>query len=328
MTPDAPDSRDLLSFLDFHVEAGVDVALDETPHDRFAEPEAPRRAVRMAAADDAPSAEAAPPREMERHGAQGQEAVRQEAVRQEAFRPETFRQETFRHEPVRPPPARPDVPRAEPQTTYGRSAAAAPGEAAGDARELAATAASLEELEGLLARFESCALRFTAKNLVFADGNPQARVMFVGEAPGADEDRIGKPFMGRSGQLLDRMMAAVGLDRTNAYVGNVVPWRPPGNRNPTPQELATCKPFVERQIALADPDILVCLGGVATQALAGTKDGILKSRGRWFPYRTAKREIRLLATLHPAYLLRQPLQKRLAWRDFRALRAALDESGQ
>ncbi len=152
--------------------------------------------------------------------------------------------------------------------------------------------------------------------------------MFVGEAPGADEDRVGKPFMGRSGQLLDRMMAAVGLDRTNAYVGNVVPWRPPGNRNPTPQEIATCKPFIERQIALADPDILVCLGGVATQALAGTKDGILKSRGRWFPYRTDTREIRLLATLHPAYLLRQPLQKRLAWRDFRALRVALDEGGR
>jgi DNA polymerase len=148
--------------------------------------------------------------------------------------------------------------------------------------------------------------------------------MFVGEAPGADEDRVGKPFMGRSGQLLDRMMTAIGLDRTTAYVGNVVPWRPPGNRSPTPQEIATCKPFIERQVALADPDILVCLGGVATQTLAGTKDGILKSRGRWFPYQTGTREIRLLATLHPAYLLRQPLQKRLAWRDFRALRAALD----
>ncbi|MCF4129129.1 uracil-DNA glycosylase [Methylobacterium sp. SyP6R] len=311
MTPDAPDSRDLLSFLDFHVAAGVDAALDETPHDRFAEPEAPRRAVRAeATASEAPSRPlpsandepswAAP----DRQEAPGQEVPRRELPRREAVR---------------------EAPRAEAASTYGRSAAAAPGEAAGDARELAATAASLEELEGLLGRFESCALRFTAKNLVFADGNPQARVMFVGEAPGADEDRIGKPFMGRSGQLLDRMMAAIGLDRTNAYVGNVVPWRPPGNRNPTPQELATCKPFIERQIALADPDILVCLGGVATQALAGTKDGILKSRGRWFPYRTDKREIRLLATLHPAYLLRQPLQKRLAWRDFRALRAALDE---
>ncbi|AWN54945.1 uracil-DNA glycosylase [Methylobacterium sp. 17Sr1-1] len=300
MTSEPADSRDLLSFLDFHVAAGVDAALDETPHDRFAEPEAPRRAAREAAEPEAPPRRVPPPE-----------------------RPPL--EEPARAAPPRSEPPRQDAPRAEAPSTYGRSAAAAPGEAAGDARELAATAASLEELEGLLARFESCALRFTAKNLVFADGNPQARVMFVGEAPGADEDRIGKPFMGRSGQLLDRMMAAIGLDRTNAYVGNVVPWRPPGNRNPTPQELATCKPFIERQIALADPDILVCLGGVATQALAGTKDGILKSRGRWFPYRTQKREIRLLATLHPAYLLRQPLQKRLAWRDFRALRTALDE---
>ncbi len=315
MASDAPDSRDLLSFLDFHVAAGVDAVLDETPHDRFAEPDAPRRAARAeAAASEAPS-RPAPPAE------DGPDRAAPE--RQEAPRPESApRRELPRREALR------EAPRADASSTYGRSAAAAPGEAAGDARELAATAASLEELEGLLSRFESCALRFTAKNLVFADGNPQARVMFVGEAPGADEDRVGKPFMGRSGQLLDRMMAAVGLDRTNAYVGNVVPWRPPGNRNPTPQEIATCKPFIERQIALADPDILVCLGGVATQALAGTKDGILKSRGRWFPYRTDTREIRLLATLHPAYLLRQPLQKRLAWRDFRALRVALDEGGR
>ncbi len=325
MTPDAPDSRDLLSFLDFHVAAGVDAALDETPHDRFAEPEAPRRAARNEdAAPEAPLRRASPVDDGADWAAPaGQEPSRQEAPGRELPRREIPRQESPRQESPHQ-----GAPRAEAQSTYGRSAAAAPGEAAGDARELAATAASLEELEGLLARFESCALRFTAKNLVFADGNPQARVMFVGEAPGADEDRIGKPFMGRSGQLLDRMMAAVGLDRTNAYVGNVVPWRPPGNRNPTPQELATCRPFIERQIALADPDILVCLGGVATQALAGTKDGILKSRGRWFPYRTDTREIRLLATLHPAYLLRQPLQKRLAWRDFRALRAALDEGGR
>ncbi|MEH3146685.1 MAG: uracil-DNA glycosylase [Methylobacterium frigidaeris] len=281
MTTDAAHDRSLLSLLDFHVEAGVDAALDEAPRDRFAESAAPRpRPV-------PPEAAVAPA-----------------------------------------PPERPAAPPAAPAPgpgTFGRSAEAAPGEALEDARALARTAASLEDLEALLARFESCALRFTAKNLVFADGAPGARVMFVGEAPGAEEDRAGKPFMGRSGQLLDRMMRAIGLDRTNAYVGNVVPWRPPGNRNPTPQEIATCKPFIERQITLADPDILVCLGGVATQALAGTRDGILKSRGRWYPYRTDRREIRLLATLHPAYLLRQPLQKRLAWRDFRALKAALDQ---
>jgi uracil-DNA glycosylase len=176
----------------------------------------------------------------------------------------------------------------------------------------------------LLAEFEGCGLRVTAKSLVFADGNPQGRVMFVGEAPGGEEDRIGKPFVGRSGQLLDRMLAAIGLDRTAVYIANVVPWRPPGNRTPTPQEIAICKPFIERQIELADPDILVCLGGPSAQTLFNVKDGILKRRGRWFTYQTGRREIRALATLHPAYLLRQPLQKRLAWRDFRALKRALE----
>ena len=192
------------------------------------------------------------------------------------------------------------------------------------AREQARHAQSLEELEAILAGFDGCALKFSAKNLAFADGNPEGRVMLVGEAPGADEDRIGKPFMGRSGQLLDRMLATIGLDRTQVYVANIVPWRPPGNRTPTPQEIAICKPFIEKQIELADPDILVCLGGPAAQILLGVKDGILKTRGRWFAYQTGRREIRALATLHPAYLLRQPLQKRLAWRDFRALKRALE----
>ncbi|WP_419512073.1 uracil-DNA glycosylase [Methylobacterium fujisawaense] len=208
--------------------------------------------------------------------------------------------------------------------TFGRAASAQPDEAASDARARARQAKSLDELERILADFDACPLRFTAKNLVFADGNPEARVMFLGEAPGADEDRIGKPFMGRSGQLLDKMMKAVGLDRTSAYIGNIVPWRPPGNRNPTPQEVAVCRPFVERQIELVDPDIIVCLGAPATQTLTGTKDGILRTRGRLFPYKLPSREVKLLATLHPAFLLRQPVQKRLAWRDFRSLRALLD----
>ncbi|MFD0935188.1 uracil-DNA glycosylase family protein, partial [Methylobacterium trifolii] len=216
-------------------------------------------------------------------------------------------------------PARPAAPR-----TYGQSASAKPEEAASDARARAREAASLEELEALMAGFEACPLRFTAKNLVFADGSPTAKVMFVGEAPGADEDRIGKPFMGRSGQLLDRMMATIGLDRSSAYVTNIVPWRPPGNRDPTPQEIAICRPFLERQIELVDPDVVVCLGSPATKTLTGTKDGILKARGRFYPYLLPTREIRALATLHPAFLLRQPVQKRQSWRDFRLLRAALD----
>ncbi|WP_457107833.1 uracil-DNA glycosylase, partial [Methylobacterium sp. P5_C11] len=221
-----------------------------------------------------------------------------------------------------PPPGVPP-PAAAPRT-FGRAASAQPDEAASDARTRARQAKTLDELEKILGAFDACPLRFTAKNLVFGDGNPEARVMFLGEAPGADEDRIGKPFMGRSGQLLDKMMAAIGLDRTSAYIGNIVPWRPPGNRNPTPQEVAVCRPFVERQIELVDPDILVCLGAPATQTLTGTKDGILRTRGRLFPYKLPNREVKLLATLHPAFLLRQPVQKRLAWRDFRALRALLD----
>jgi DNA polymerase len=191
------------------------------------------------------------------------------------------------------------------------------------AREAAKSAGSLEELRGLLEPFEGCALRTTATQLVFADGNPQARVMFVGEAPGRDEDIAGLPFVGRSGKLLDLMLAAIGLDRTKAYIANVVPWRPPGNRTPTPQETAICLPFIRRQIELANPDILVCLGQPATQTLLATREGITKTRGRWFKYDTGSREIRALATYHPAFLLRSPLQKRFAWRDFLALKKAL-----
>ena len=203
------------------------------------------------------------------------------------------------------------------------AAPASPDAAVMVAREAAKNATTLDDLRALLADFEGCALRATATQLVFADGNPQSRVMFIGEAPGYDEDIVGRPFVGRSGKLLDRMMAAIGLDRTSCYIANVVPWRPPGNRTPTPQETAICLPFIRRQIELADPDFLVCLGGPAMQTLLGIKDGITRSRGRWLPYDTGRREIRALATFHPAFLLRSPLQKRFAWRDFLALKKAL-----
>ncbi|MFO1147733.1 MAG: uracil-DNA glycosylase [Alsobacter sp.] len=203
------------------------------------------------------------------------------------------------------------------------AAAADASDVAAQARLLARSAQSLDELRGLLDTFQGCALRTTAKSLVFADGNPQAALMFVGEAPGAEEDRIGLPFVGRSGQLLDRMLAAIGLDRQGCYIANIIPWRPPGNRTPTPQEWATCQPFIERQIELVSPQVLVCLGNASAQALLGFKDGITRSRGRWTEYDAGGRKVRAIATLHPAYLLRQPLQKRLAWRDFKAIRAAL-----
>lgn len=203
----------------------------------------------------------------------------------------------------------------------------APEAAVMAARDAARTATSLADLAAILSRFEGCPLKATASRLVFADGNPHAKVMFVGEAPGADEDREGLPFVGRSGRLLDRMMAAIGLDRQSAYIANIIPWRPPGNRTPTPLESQTCLPFIQRQIELADPDILVCLGAPAAQALIGVKDGIMRTRGRWFTFHTGSREIRAIATLHPAYLLRQPLAKRLAWRDFLAIKAALTGPG-
>jgi DNA polymerase len=193
------------------------------------------------------------------------------------------------------------------------------------AREAAARAQSLDELQAMLERFEGCGLRFTAKRLVFADGNPQARLMIVGEAPGRDEDIAGLPFVGRSGQLLDRMLAAIGLDRTFVYIANLVPWRPPGNRTPTPQESQICLPFLKRQIELADPDVLLCLGGPSSATLLGMTDGIRKFRGRWRAYHTGKREIRAIASFHPSYLLRSPLEKRAAWKDFLAVRAALAE---
>ena len=203
------------------------------------------------------------------------------------------------------------------------SAPASPEVAIMAAREAAKSAKTLEALRALLENFTGCALRATATQLVFADGNPQSRVMFVGEAPGHDEDVIGRPFVGRSGKLLDLMMAAIGLDRGQVYIANVVPWRPPGNRTPTPQETAICLPFIRRQIELANPDTLVCLGQPATQTLLGTREGITRTRGRWFKFDTGSREIRAMATYHPAFLLRSPLQKRLAWRDFLALKKAL-----
>jgi uracil-DNA glycosylase family 4 len=208
-------------------------------------------------------------------------------------------------------------------TASQKLAPVSPDAAAMAAREAARTAESLEGLRVILERFDGCALKATASQLVFHDGNPRARVMFVGEAPGREEDLAGVPFVGRSGRLLDRMMASIGLDRTTAYIANIVPWRPPGNRTPTPQEVAICLPFIRRQIELCDPDILVCLGKPAAQALIGSSDGIRKLRGRFVAYDTGSREIRALATFHPAYLLRQPLEKRLAWRDFLAIKRAL-----
>jgi DNA polymerase len=204
---------------------------------------------------------------------------------------------------------------------------APPDEAQRSAREAAAAARTLEELRAAIERFQGCGLKATATQLVFADGAPAARIMLVGEAPGGDEDRIGRPFVGRAGQLLDRMLASIGLDRTKVYIANVVPWRPPGNRTPTPQETGVCLPFVRRQIALVAPRILVCLGGSATQTLLGAKEGITRTRGVWRDYQSDDgASIPALPMFHPAYLLRQPAAKRQAWADLLKLKRAVDET--
>jgi len=197
------------------------------------------------------------------------------------------------------------------------------------ARDFARNAQSLEDLKAALARYDGVSLRKTATNLVFADGNPKAEVMLVGEAPGADEDRQGLPFVGVSGQLLDRMMAAIGYDRTTFYITNVCFWRPPGNRKPTEAELAAQQPFVLRHIELVRPKVLVLVGGSSAQMLLGTTEGITRLRGKWFDYRSdgLDQPIPTLPIFHPAYLLRQPELKREAWRDLLKLRVRLDALG-
>ncbi len=286
----ALDRDGLAAVLRFYRDIGVDAPVAETAFDRFAESEVLARET--------------------------------EARRLEA--------------PVAPtPPAPQQRPRekaASPAPREKIGAAANPvlglshDAASAGAREQAASAQTLEDLRERLAAYDGCALKNSATQLVFADGAPNARVMIVGEGPGADEDRIGKPFVGRAGQLLDKMLAAIGLDRTKVYIANVVPWRPPGNRTPTPQELALCLPFVRRQIELVSPDFLVLLGASAAQTLLGEKEGIMRLRGHWRDYDCAGKRVRALPMLHPAYLLRAPLAKAQAWRDLRALKKALDEA--
>ncbi|WP_375459791.1 uracil-DNA glycosylase family protein [uncultured Enterovirga sp.] len=278
MLPAPADREALIALLDFHVAAGIDLALDEAPHDRFAED--------TSLAWVSPEAPAEPRAPL-----------------------------PSRHPQPERPASRPALPAA---------AAGAPAEIAEDARRLAREARTLDDLERLVAAFDGCALKASARQLCFADGVPGSRVMILGEAPGAEEDRTGRPFVGRAGQLLDRMLSAIGLDRGSVYVANVVPWRPPGNRTPTPQEVAICLPFTERQIELARPDILVTLGAPSTQMVLGSKEGIFRTRGRWTERTFGEARLRVLPMLHPAYLLRQPLHKRLAWRDLLRLRHALD----
>jgi uracil-DNA glycosylase family 4 len=240
-----------------------------------------------------------------------------------------------RFEPVGPsPPAPAPIPvglerRAAPPVTAGhaRQFPTVPPEAAElAARSAARSAATLEELRRILEQFDGCALKATAKNLCFYRGSPRTRVMLIGEAPGRDEDIEGRPFVGRAGQLLDRMLAAIRLDETSVHITNIVYWRPPGNRTPTPQEAQICRPFLERQMELVMPDTLVLLGGVAAKHVLDVTEGIMRLRGKWREVQVGGRTVKAMATLHPAYLLRSPAHKRLAWRDLLAIRSALQSS--
>jgi uracil-DNA glycosylase family 4 len=206
------------------------------------------------------------------------------------------------------------------------SGAAMPDEnAVNSARQKAKAAGSLNELREVLADFKGCNLHLSAKNMVFADGNPEADIMLIGEAPGRDEDIHGLPFVGRSGRLLDSMLAAIKLDRENTYLTNIIPWRPPGNRTPTVQEIEICRPFVERHIELVNPKMIILLGGATAKILLNSTQGIVKLRGRWKTYEMADRQIDAITMFHPANLLDHPAQKKMAWQDLLKIKQKLLE---
>lgn len=261
---DALSGPELMALLDFYRAAGVDVALEEDPIDRFARSAAPTR-----------QRPAAPP------------------------------------QPAPPPAERP----------IATALSADPAES----RALAARAQTLDELRQLMDGFDGCGLKKRATQLCFADGNPEAEIMLVGEGPGEQEDLQGKPFVGRAGQLLDRMLAAIGLDRSKVYIANMVPWRPPGNRDPSAEELAQCAPFLIRQVELVAPKLLVTLGNVPTKSLFDTQAGITRMRGQWKEIAVGEHRVKALATLHPAYLLRTPSAKALAWSDMLSLKRAVED---
>ena len=197
-----------------------------------------------------------------------------------------------------------------------------------DARHSALASSTLKELRVAVEGFNGCALRRTATNTVFSDGNPRADLMLVGEAPGAEEDRTGIPFVGSAGRLLDRMLAAIDRDRNSVYISNILFWRPPGNRNPTNEEIALCLPFVERHIELVRPRVLVLVGGIAAKSLLGRNEGITRLRGKWYRYRPDGNDgpIDTMANFHPAFLMRKGHQKRETWQDLIAIRARLTET--
>jgi uracil-DNA glycosylase len=299
MDPDAPPPY-LDALLRWYVDGGVDETIGLEPVDRYQQPAAIDTTPVSPPALDASPAQTRPAQTRPAH------ATPAEVAR------------------AHPSPATPAAP-APPAAARAEADTAGSAAAVGAAARLAAEAPDLDALKRLLDGFDGCALKRTATNLVFGDGGAHARVVLIGEAPGAEEDRQGRPFVGPSGRLLDRMLMSIGLDRGQVFISNTVFWRPPGNRSPTPQETATCMPFVARMIELIEPELLVALGGPAAGALLGQKESVGRLRGRWFSYVTPHlaRPIPATAVFHPAYLLRSPAQKRLAWRDLLAIQKRL-----
>ena len=292
MDADKVTSRELgIEILRWYKDAGVDLAIDEMPHDRFEEGRVAARAKSVHGAGDA--------------ARNAEVAVTDDRA------------------PVMPLHFPAGMATGPARETGSGAHTVTIEEAIALSNRLAREAGTLQELRSAMETFDGCALKATASRLVFGDGDEHARLMIVGEAPGREEDQQGVPFVGRAGQLLNRMLASIGLKRTDVYIANVIPWRPPGNRTPTAMETSICKPFIERQIALVAPEILLCLGNPASQTLLKQKAGILSIRGRWFDYAAGTGGIKAMPSLHPAYLLRQPSQKKLAWMDLIAIRKQL-----
>ena len=286
-----PSSKpDLLATLGWLVDAGADEAVHESPVDHFA-----------AKGNDGHSAR------LPRRGEPNAPGPR----------------------PDEPSAVRMQFPRAAARVAYkAPGTTAESGDAIGTAIATAAACNSLVELRAALEAFDDCALKKSATKTVFADGTPRNGIMLIGEAPGREEDIAGLPFVGRAGKLLDKMLASVGLDRaTNAYITNVINWRPPGNRDPSPEEAASCLPFLRRHIELVSPSIIILLGAVAARHVMGRTDGIMRLRGKWLEYYVNGRMIPVMPTLHPAYLLRRSIDKKLAWRDLQEISEKVNSLG-
>jgi uracil-DNA glycosylase family 4 len=224
------------------------------------------------------------------------------------------------------------APRAAVQSMQQASQPLAPPPLAGpiggdpeEARRLAESAQSIEALKSTLEGYDGCGLKFRATQLVFAEGNPEAKIVIIGDPPGADEDREGRPFAGRTADLLTRMLASIGLDWDSVYALNTIPWRPPGNRAPTPEELSLCLPFLHRHVELVGPSLVLTMGQMATQTVFQTTNSIIKMRGKWQDVSIGSHTVPAIATLPPGYLLRNPAAKQQAWRDLLSLKAKMDE---